>query len=139
MNTSPTSESNVIQYDLAGTIIGIAMKIHSELGYGFLENVYHRCLCIELENAKIPFEFEKRINVFYKNRQVGYYDADLVVNKNLIIEIKAIQNLIVAHEVQLVHYLAATNINEGLLLNFGSGKLEFKKKFRTKKVKEFIL
>jgi GxxExxY protein len=124
------------EYDLCGVLIGLAMKIHRELGPGFLENVYHQSLALELRKAQIPFESEKRIEVFYQNESVGYYDADLVINGKVVVEIKAVQNLILAHEVQLVHYLTATKKDEGLLLNFGSPSLEFKKKFRFSKTQK---
>jgi GxxExxY protein len=141
MNDIYVRESNK-SYDLAGKVIGLAMKVHSSLGVGFLESVYHKALSIELQKAGLNFESEKRIQVYYENALVGYFDADLVIEKKLIVEIKAIELIAQAHEVQVVNYLVATKINEGLLLNFGAKSLEFKKKFRLsnspkKKLREF--
>jgi GxxExxY protein len=123
------------EYDLAGKIIGLAMKIHSTLGSGFLESVYHRALAHEFKNARMQFESEKPLNVLYDGVLVGEYSADFLVEDELIVELKAVQNLVPAHEVQTVNYLVATGKDIGLLINFGSDRLEFKKKFRLPKQK----
>jgi GxxExxY protein len=120
---------------LTEKIIGCAMKVHGALGFGFLESVYHRSLEIELAAAGIYFESEKRLNVFYEGHIVGHFSADLFLSDQLIIELKAIETIIKAHEVQLVNYLAATKIETGLLLNFGSKSLEVRRKFRHRKIK----
>lgn len=118
------------KYDLVGQIIGMAMKVHNELGPGFLESVYQNALMLELREAGHKAEPEKNITVKYRATVVGTFAADLLVDDQLIIENKAIQKLAIAHEVQLVNYLTATGMDEGLLLNFGGLKLEYKKKFR---------
>jgi GxxExxY protein len=121
------------QYDLCGEIIGAAMKMHSTLGAGFLESVYQNALIWELRKNGFKAEAERPISVHYDGQMVGAFTADVLVNDSLIVELKAIQLLAKAHEVQLVNYLAATGIDEGLLLNFGAERLEFKKKFRVRK------
>ncbi|MDR2674200.1 MAG: GxxExxY protein [Opitutaceae bacterium] len=126
MNDTPEQQP----YDLAGKIIGLAMKIHSTLGPGFFESVYQNALAHELRRTNIPFQTEVRLNVHYEDVIVGIFDADMVVAGSLIVENKSVQKLALAHEVQLVNYLTATKIEEGLLLNFGSDRLEFKKKYR---------
>ena len=118
------------EYDLCGQVIGAAMKVHSALGPGFLESVYQNALIWELRKSGIKADAQKPISVYYDGQIVGAFAADLSVNDSLIVELKAIQSLVKAHEVQLVNYLVATGIDEGLLLNFGAGRLEFKKKFR---------
>ena len=123
------------EYDLAGKVIGLAMKVHSTLGAGFLESVYHKALAHELSKAAIPFESEQPLKVVYDGVLVGEFTADLVVEKELIVELKAFQALATAHEVQTVNYLVATGIETGLLINFGAERLEFKKKFRLPKPK----
>jgi len=123
------------EYDLAGKVIGLAMKVHSTLGAGFLESVYHKALVHELTKAGIPFESEKTLNVVYDGILVGEFAADLLVWNKLIVELKAVQTLATAHEVQTVNYLVATGIDTGLLINFGAERLEFKKKFRLPKHK----
>ena len=120
-------------YALCGQIIGLAMKVHSTLGPGFLESVYQNALIWELLRSGFRAEAERPISVRYNEQIVGAFTADLLVNDSLIIELKAIQSLAKAHEVQLVNYLVATGIGEGLLLNFGAEHLEFKKKFRVPK------
>ncbi len=115
---------------LAKRVIGLAMDVHRTLGPGFLESIYVSALVIELREAGIAFKQEKRYSVTYKNVEIGYFPADLVIDGRLIIEMKAVDSLAVAHSVQLVNYLAVSKIDLGLLLNFGSKSLEFKTKTR---------
>ncbi len=123
-------EGNQGGYDLAGTVIGLAMKVHSALGSGFLESVYENALAVELEEAGISFERQARISVQYRGKDVGDFICDFLVEGELIVELKSVLAMAPVHEVQVVNYLAATGKSEGLILNFGSQKLEFKKKFR---------
>lgn len=120
-------------YDLCGEVIGAAMKVHSTLRPGFLESVYQNALIWELRKSGLQAEAERPISVYYDGQLVGALTADLFVNNSLIVELKSIQALAKAHEVQLVNYLVATGVDEGLLLNFGAERLEFKKKFRAPK------
>lgn len=119
--------------ELTHRIIGMAMEIHRKLGCGFLESVYHNALLVELTAAGVSFESKKSLDVFYKKILVGHFEADIVIlsPKVLIIELKAVERLMKAHESQVVNYLTATGIEEGLLLNFGGASLEFKHKFKT--------
>ena len=122
-------------YDLAGRVIGIAMEVHRTMGLGFVESVYENALLVELAASQLAFESQKALKVIYKNQCVGDFVADIIVDKALIIELKSVQSLLPIHEVQLVNYLTATGIEEGILLNFGSESLQFKKKFRKPKPK----
>ncbi len=115
---------------LARQVIGLAMNVHNYLGCGLLESLYVNALIIELKQARIPHELQKRFSVFYKDVEIGCYVADLVIDNRIIIEAKAVDLLAVAHSVQLVNYLAISKIDLGLLLNFGPRKLEFKTKTR---------
>ena len=139
MNRIVTMEKGAKAYDLCGQLISYAMKVHSALGTGFLESVYQNALALELRRAGLKVEQERPISVFYEGELVGAFVADLLINDTLIIETKAIQALAKAHEVQLVNYLVATRIDEGLLLNFGAPRLEFKKKFRLPKTEPVSL
>lgn len=121
---------NELKYDLAGVVIGLAMKVHRVLGPGFLESVYGNALAIEFEEAGIAFRREAPLRVRYRNRSAGEFQCDFLVEEDLILELKAVSALNPAHEVQLVNYLSATGIANGLLLNFGTKSLEFKKKLR---------
>ena len=118
------------KYDLAGVVIGLAMKVHRALGPGFLESVYANALAIELEEAGIQFRREEPLNVLYRDQSVGVFQCDFLIEEVLILELKAASALNPAHEVQLVNYLSATGINSGLLLNFGARSLEYKKRLR---------
>jgi GxxExxY protein len=109
------------------------MKVHSKLGSGFLESVYQNALVLELLRCGLKVETQKQLSVFYEGELVGSFVADVLVSDTLVIEIESVQALAKVHEVQLVNYLVATRINEGLLLNFGTHRLEFKKKFRIPK------
>lgn len=115
---------------LSEKVIGCAMAVHRELGFGFLESVFHRALEIELAATGVSFESEKRINVFYRGRTVGFFVADLVIDGKLVVELKAVESMAKAHEVQLVNYLTAAEIDDGLLLNFGTESLQFRRKFK---------
>ncbi len=118
------------EYDLAGRVIGMAMEVHRSLGPGFVESVYENALGIELGASNLGFEFQKEMRVNYKEQCVGDFVADIVVENLLIVELKSVQSILQIHEVQLVNYLTATGIEEGVLINFGADSLQFKKKFR---------
>lgn len=113
--------------DITERIIETYFKVYNSLGYGFLEKVYENALLIELEKQGFFVERQKRIKVYYEEFVVGDYYADLVVNELVIIELKAAETLCKEHEYQLINYLKSTNIEVGLLLNFGK-KPEFKRK-----------
>ncbi|EGN57969.1 hypothetical protein PRBRB14_16310 [Hallella multisaccharivorax DSM 17128] len=112
-------------------IIQCIYNVRGVLPPGFLEKIYKNALYIELKEQGMPVETEVPINVVYKNHIVGSYKADMIVNKNIIIELKATQHLTLDNEVQLVNYLTALNIENGLLVNFGSDKIEIKRKYKT--------
>lgn len=116
--------------DLTGKIIGCAMTVHSVLGAGFLESVYQNALAHELRKAGLQVDCEKPIAVTYDGVIVGDFSADMLVESTILVENKAVQAIVVAHEVQIVNYLTATGIDVGLLLNFGATRLEFKRKYR---------
>ena len=120
-------------YDLAGKVIGVAMEVHRCLGPGFVESVYENAIILELAAAQFQFERQKALQVIYKQQCVGDFVADIIVENALIVELKSVQSLLPIHEVQLVNYLTATGIDEGLLVNFGTESLQFKKKFRKPK------
>jgi GxxExxY protein len=124
------------QEDLTGKIIGCAMTVHRVLGPGFLESVYQNALTHELQKAGLVVECKREIDVFYDGIKVGEFEPDMFVGNSVIVENKAVQTLATAHEVQLVNYLTATEIEVGLLLNFGAKQLEFKRKARTYRPKK---
>ena len=121
-------------------IIECAKRIRRQLGPGFLEKVYKNAMVVELRKLKLNFETEKLIQVLYDGIVVGEYRTDIIVEGKLILELKATQDLSIANEVQLVNYLTSTQIDDGLLINFGSDKLLFKRKYRIyRKLKRVVL
>ena len=124
-------QPDVITADqLITEIIECAKRIRRQLGPGFLEKVYKNAMVVELRKLNLNFETEKLIQVLYDGIVVGEYRTDIIVEGKLILELKATQDLSIANEVQLVNYLTSTQIDDGLLINFGSDKLQFKRKYR---------
>lgn len=119
--------SSILHKELTGLILKLFYEVYNELGHGFLEKVYQNALYTELKNNGFEVESQKQINVYYKNVEVGEYYADLIVNDKVILELKATESITEAHEFQLLNYLKSTNIEVGLLLNFGK-KPEFCRK-----------
>ncbi len=112
---------------LTEKIIQIFYQVYNKLGYGFLEKVYENAMMIEFKKAGISAVSQFPIKVFYDGEVVGEYFVDILVKKKVIVEIKASKTLSSAHEAQLLNYLKATDIEVGLLLNFGP-KPELKRK-----------
>jgi len=109
-------------------IIGAAMEVHNELGPGFLEAVYQEAFEIEINRQNIPYEREKTLNIFYKSEKLKKeYFADFFCFDKIIVELKALNELNSEHEAQLLNYLFATKTKVGLLINFGSKSLQYKR------------
>lgn len=110
-------------------IIGAALEVHKHLGGGFLEVVYGDALEIEFQERGIPYQREKELQIYYKDRVLPhYYKADFICFDSIVVELKAVENLTVESQAQVLNYLAATGCKVGLLLNFGRRSLE-KKRF----------
>lgn len=109
----------------------MCIQCKKKLYAGFLESVYRNALLIELRNHGLSVDKEVPINVHYNNVIVGEFRADIIVENSIILELKAIQKLSTIHEAQLVNYLTATDIEHGLLINFGSERIEIKRKYKT--------
>ena len=116
--------------ELIKMIMSCSANIRRQLGPGYIESVYKNAMLVELKKNGLTYEVEKPIKVYYDGTLVGDFYADIIVENRLIIELKAVNALHMAHEVQLVNYLTATGIDDGLLINFGSETLQFKRKFR---------
>ncbi len=106
--------------ELSEKIIGCAYRVYNEMGFGFLESVYEKCLMIELKKAGINAQAQHPIKVFYDGEIVGNFFADIIVEDVIILELKSVRRLIKAHEVQLLNYLNATGNDVGLINNFQS-------------------
>jgi GxxExxY protein len=114
--------------ELTRSIIGAAFEVHNLLGTGFLEKVYQNALVKELRLRGCHAEAELKIPVYYKQELVGDYYADILVERRIILESKALSKLTGDHEAQLLNYLKATGHKLGLLINFGSDKVEVKRR-----------
>ncbi len=109
-------------------IIGCAMNVHKELGCGFLEAVYHEALEHEFEIAKIPYVREQKINITYKGKILETnYRVDFICFDSIIVELKALKTLSGIDKAQIINYLKATKLEKGLLINFGTKSLEYKR------------
>ena len=117
--------------DITGQIIGCAMKVHNTLGNGFQEVIYQRCLAIELGRNKLDFMREVEMTIYYEGIEVGTRRADFLVEGKIMVELKALTALEDVHLAQALNYLEAYKLEVGLLINFGSTRLEFKRLIKT--------
>jgi GxxExxY protein len=121
--------------DITQIIIGSAYKVYNTLGFGFLESVYKKAMVIELRKNNLSLEEEKPIKVFYEDYVIGDFYVDLLVQDEVVVELKSVQNLIKEHEVQLVNYLNGGKKEIGLLINFGPRQVEVRRKYRQPLIK----
>ena len=115
---------------LSSKVIGLAIEIHKEIGPGYFESIYHRAMEIDLAEAGISFVTEASLPMKYKDHILGTFVADMIVDKRLLLEFKALENLPLVSEIQVVQYLKASHLDIGLILNFGTATLQIKRKFR---------
>lgn len=115
--------------DLTQEVISAVYKVHNILGFGYFEKVYENALIIELRKRGISASQQLPIQVYYEGEIVGDYVADIIVKDELILELKSVANLTERDEVQLVNYLKGTNIERGLLINFGAS-VKVKRKYK---------
>jgi GxxExxY protein len=127
--------AKLLHEDVTDKIISAFYKVYNRLGSGFLEKVYENALYFELFEMGFRVEQQKPVKVYYGSHPVGEYFADLVINDAVIIEAKAAEAIKPAHEAQLYNYLKATEIEVGMLLNFGA-KPEFRRKYLSNDRKE---
>lgn len=104
--------------ELTYRINGAAIAVHRELGAGLFESIYENALCLEFKRRKIRFERQKRFRVQYEGEDVGEMVADLVVEEQVIVELKSVKELLPIHEAQIIAYLKAAKMKRGLLINF---------------------
>ncbi|QMW04275.1 GxxExxY protein [Spirosoma foliorum] len=123
--------------DLTQLILKAFFNVYNKLGYGFLEKVYENAMRVEIAKFGLSCTAQQPIDVYYDTEKVGIYYADLVVNNCVIVELKAAIGLAPEHEAQLTNYLKATNIEVGLLLNFGR-EPQYKRKVFTNNRKNHL-
>jgi len=118
--------------EITGKIIGAAMQVHKVLGNGFQEVIYQRAMEIELPYFGLDFSREFEMPIFYRNQQIGTRRVDFLIDEVISVELKAIIKLEDVHLAQAINYLEAYNLEVGLLINFGSKSLEFKRLINSK-------
>jgi len=121
------AESDLLHSELTREIIGAAMEVHRVLGAGFVESVYEESLAIEFGLRKIPYERQRPIDIIYKGRVAKHFICDFIVYGKIIVELKAIKEISDIEQAQVLNYLKSSELNLGLLLNFGSSSLEVKR------------
>jgi GxxExxY protein len=122
----------LLHRDITDKIIKAFYNVYNSLGYGFLEKVYENAMMIELRKMDLQVQKQVPIKVYYEEQLVGQYYADIMVEKTIIVELKAAEGLCEEHEFQLINYLKATELEIGLLINFGKTP-QFKRKIFTNK------
>lgn len=132
------TDSQLIYADLTYKIRGALFAVYNELGYGHKENVYQKALELEFQSQHIPFTKETHVPVQYKTETVGSYRPDFIIDKKIIIELKAVEFLPKTFEAQVIHYLKTTNYHLGLLVNFGGPKLYIKRLIWTKNPRQSV-
>ena len=136
MNTDNNNSESLLHKDITEEIISAYYYVYNELGYGYLEKVYENAMLIELKSRGFKVVSQKNIKVYFKDAIVGEYFADIVVDDKIILELKSAESLATEHETQLFNYLKATQIEVGLLFNFGK-RAAFKRKILTNQNKKF--
>jgi GxxExxY protein len=119
-DSMPSVKPQYKHSDVTDRIIGVFYDVYNVLGYGFLEKMYERAMVMRLEKAGLSVRPQEQIDVYFDGELIGHYLADLVVNDVVLVELKAADRLAPEHEAQLLNYLRATDIEVGLLLNFGN-------------------
>lgn len=120
-------EEKIVYKDLSYQIVGIAMQVRKELGFGFLEKVYENSMMVLLEENRIEAKQQFPISVSFHGRIVGDYIADILVDNRIILELKAQDKITLVHKAQTLNYLKATNMRLAILINFGKDRLEFER------------
>ncbi|MHC4998765.1 MAG: GxxExxY protein [Planctomycetota bacterium] len=121
------SEEELIHKELVYEVVGCAMKVHRELGYGFLEKVYENSMMVLLNKKSIKAKQQFPVPVHFENVIVGEYFADFMIEDKILVELKTVEKITNVHFAQVLNYLKATGIKLGLLINFGPRKLEYER------------
>jgi len=122
--------SKLLFKQLSDQVLGAAFTVHSTLGPGLLESLYQKAMCIELKYRHLNYECQSPYEVFYRNESIGIFYADLVIEKKIIVELKAVKILQELMEAQTINYLKISHIAVGYLMNFNSTSLVWKRFYR---------
>jgi GxxExxY protein len=124
-------ERNILYKELSYKIVGAFYEVYNTLGPGYKEIVYHKALAIEFGLRGLKFEEKKKLEISYKGHKVGIYEPDFVIENKIIVEIKAVPEILKVYEKQLYYYLIGTNYQLGYLVNFGAEKLDIRRRIYT--------
>ena len=127
MSRMNTNKEKILYKDLSYKIIGLAMEVHSKLGYGFLEKVYENAMMVLSRREGIHAKQQAPITVYFDGEVVGDYYADILVEDKIILELKAIEEIADAHRAQTLNYLKATGLHLAIFLNFGKERLQYER------------
>ena len=119
--------NNIIYKDLSYKIVELALEVHNELGCGFLEKVYENALMMLFEREGIPAKQQAPADVYFQNKVIGQYFADILVDNKVILELKTVDAISDVHNAQVLNYLRATGVKLGLIMNFAKPRFEYKR------------
>ena len=122
-----SNKEKILYKDTSYKIVGLAMEVHSKLGYGFLEKVYENAMMVLLRREGIHAKQQAPITVYFDGEVVGDYYADILVEDKIILELKALEKITDAHRAQTLNYLKATGLHLAILLNFGKERLKYER------------
>jgi GxxExxY protein len=133
MDEQDLQDEGLLHADITKIVIGCAFEVIRELGAGFLESVYEKALVLALRQRGLSASSQHPLKVLFRGECVGDFFADILVEQKVLVELKAVRTLAPEHQAQIINYLNATQMEVGLLINFGNPKLEFKRLTRTKR------
>jgi len=135
MTTNKASADQKLLYkELSYNLVGCFYEVYNQLGPGFKESVYHEALVVEFGMQGINYREEKQISIQYKNRKVGIYVPDFIIEDKILVEIKSVEFMPKLYEVQLYYYLKGSDFKLGYLVNFGGQKIDIRRRIFTKSI-----
>jgi len=120
-------DGSIVYRELSYKIIELALEVHNELGCGFLEKVYENALMVLFERENIPARQQAAADVYFQERVIGQYFADILVDNKMILELKTVETITNVHKAQVLNYLRATGLKLGLIMNFAKPKFEYQR------------
>lgn len=121
------NDEKILYKDLSYKIMNSAFEVQNILGSGLTENIYEEALCHEFDLEWIKYKRQVPVDIFYKNKQIGRYVIDLIVENQIVLELKSVSALHESHDAQIISYIKATKLKLGILINFGQAKVEYKR------------
>lgn len=122
-----TNNKDIVHRELSYKVVGLAMEVHSKLGFGFLEKVYENALMVLFEKHEIPAQQQAPLRIYFEGKPVGEYYADILVDSKIILELKAVDRIADVHRAQVLNYLRATRLRLGMIFNFAKKSFEYER------------